>query len=270
MSDRRELGEHDAFDDPLVDPDLLSEEFLDDDSFGAAAAHTSDHFLPLDDDHHAADPAHAGGGGHANDRHELALRPPSLGKGEELSFYCRQCSACLFTGDETPAHRTEMICPTCLKTARNIKHAKKFFCSVCLGFAKKDKFIRDHERVQDDGRTRCFPGRVADRTRKWTDAQSNRIVKFNPVSDDDFECLLEELKERWGASDGLTLEQLRRKAEYIRSVERKRPGGGGGSSSCASGTSDIDEDDEDDEFTQDSDDELARPAPAPRRLRAPP
>ena len=105
-SDRRELGEHDTFDDPLVDPDLLSDDFLeDDDAFGAAAAQTSHHFLPLEDDHHAG-PGHAAGAGHSNDRRALALPPSSARKGEELSFYCRQCAACLFTGGETPAHRT--------------------------------------------------------------------------------------------------------------------------------------------------------------------
>ena len=56
-------------------------------------------------------------------------------------------------------------------------------------FAKRDKFIRDHERVQDDGLTRCFPGRVADRTRKWSNSQARLIENFEPRSEGDYNQL---------------------------------------------------------------------------------
>ena len=41
----------------------------------------------------------------------------------------------------------------------------------------QDKFHRDHEAEQEDGLTRCTPGRKPDRKRKWTEAQTALISK---------------------------------------------------------------------------------------------
>lgn len=46
---------------------------------------------------------------------------------------------------------------------------------ISLSFDEStDKFSRDHERIQDDGMTRCAPGRFPDRTKKWTDEVRGR------------------------------------------------------------------------------------------------
>jgi hypothetical protein len=43
--------------------------------------------------------------------------------------------------------------------------------------ASQDKFPRNHEDIHPGGLTRCAPGRVADRSRKWQPAQVRRAVE---------------------------------------------------------------------------------------------
>ena len=76
-----------------------------------------------------------------------------------------------------------------------------------------DKFQRDHEAEQEDGLTRCTPGRVPDRKRKWSAAQTSAInarVASATWTDTDaeYEALFRDVV---GEASSRTLEQLKRK-----------------------------------------------------------
>merc|ERR1712185_538391 len=62
------------------------------------------------------------------------------------------------------------------RATRTGGYHKKYFCATCGFWCKKDKFARDHEAEQEDGLTRCTPGRKPDRKRKWTETQTQTII----------------------------------------------------------------------------------------------
>ena len=103
------------------------------------------------------------------------------------------------------------------RATRTGGYHKKYFCATCGFWCKKDKFARDHEAEQEDGLTRCTPGRKPDRKRKWTETQTQTIIKRVSAanwgdSDAEYEALWQDVVDE---RSSLTLEQLKRKVEYI-------------------------------------------------------
>ena len=82
---------------------------------------------------------------------------PSVDDGS-AAYICRQCKLTLTRGPR-PAHRFEAECMAC-----DPRYRRKLFCRSCDQFCKRDKFARDHEKISEDGMTRCAPGRLPDRT----------------------------------------------------------------------------------------------------------
>lgn len=135
---------------------------------------------------------------------------------EVVDYPCRMCRHYVRVG-HTPAHRELTLCKYCGSSQRPKGFAHKYFCANCKTWCKKDKFVRDHEAEQEDGLTRCTPGRVPDRKRKWSEQQTGLIIQRVTAkewtdSDAEYEALWRDVV---GASSSLTLEQLRRKVEYI-------------------------------------------------------
>ena len=161
-----------------------------------------------------------------------AARQTTAGAG--TYFDCRECgfrlgpwhdsSTGLLT-DGRLAHKTEAVCDGCALDAARAKLRNKYFCMHCGMFCKKDKFARNHEEVRADGLTRCAPGRVADRTRKWQPAHAALVATRDPRTDAELTAVLAELH-AIGATD-VDLRQLKRKLEQIRAKANKASGSGG-------------------------------------------
>jgi len=78
-----------------------------------------------------------------------------------------------------------------------------------------DKFTRDHEKVQEDGMTRCAPGRFPDRTKKWTDEETRIICESCLSTSKDLGDLLQILNSKKEPGSQHSVDSLRRKVEYL-------------------------------------------------------
>mmetsp|Transcript_28899 Transcript_28899/g.99602 ORF Transcript_28899/g.99602 Transcript_28899/m.99602 type:complete len:222 (-) Transcript_28899:2-667(-) len=145
----------------------------------------------------------------SNVARDKANPQPQRAVGEGGSYACRQCGSVL-RRTRLPDHRAHADCPDC-----DLRHRRKFFCRHCKTFSKRDKFTRDHEFTHDDGCTRCAPGRVPDRTRKWSDEETDVICESQPASHRDLEQLLQRLNRGLKSGDAHTIDSLRRKVEYL-------------------------------------------------------
>mmetsp|Transcript_21267 Transcript_21267/g.73375 ORF Transcript_21267/g.73375 Transcript_21267/m.73375 type:complete len:365 (+) Transcript_21267:133-1227(+) len=134
------------------------------------------------------------------------------------SYPCRQCHVAIPVPDAgEPPHRGLATCTHCVKKDGQKSINKKWFCSNCHTFSKKDKFTRDHEEVVDGSR-RCTEGRVANRSVKWTLEETALIRQSASGAGDDpnLPVLLVRLNEK--KDPGLaqhSLIQLKRKVETL-------------------------------------------------------
>ena len=164
------------------------------------------------------------GGGGGSRRHRRDRRGDDDG-----AYRCRECDTVVAErqpGAEHPAHRAVATCAACERSASLNRHRFKYFCVTCGHYCKKDKFARDHERVDQSGLTRCAPGRVVDRSRKWAPAHVSLIAARDPQDEAGLLETLAELRALGGDLANIDASQLKRKVEHLRSRARQGRGGG--------------------------------------------
>ena len=164
-------------------------------------------------------------GGSGSRRHRRDRRGDDDG-----AYRCRECDTVVAErqpGAEHPAHRAVATCAACERSASLNRHRFKYFCVTCGHYCKKDKFARDHERVDQSGLTRCAPGRVVDRSRKWAPAHVSLIAARDPQDEAGLLETLAELRALGGDLANIDASQLKRKVEHLRSRARQGRGVGG-------------------------------------------